>query len=70
MDLCEKLIICIEMRNWEKAESFAEQIKKITPKGQKDIDSNIMRLLLSVRKEDYDKSLSALEKIINQLNEV
>lgn len=70
LDLCEKLIICIEMRNWEKAESFAEQIKKITPKGQKDIDSNIMRLLLSVRKEDYDKSLSALEKIINQLNEV
>lgn len=70
LDLCEKLIICIEMRNWEKAEMIAEQIRNITPKGQKDLDNNIMRLLLSVRKEDYNKSLSILEKITSELNEV
>lgn len=53
----EKLVLCIEMQNWEKAERFAENIKKLCEEGPQQLKSKTFRLLMSVRKEDYEQSI-------------
>lgn len=61
----EKLAICIEMENWNKAESLVEYIKNIIPKenDNKLLSRKILSLILSVRKEDHDKSLAILNEL-------
>jgi hypothetical protein len=54
----EKLLLCVEMENWEKAEMFADNIKGLCEGGDQDVKSKTFRLVMSVRKEDYDKSIS------------
>jgi hypothetical protein len=66
-DLLEKLTICIEMENWEKSEEFAYQIKNSIPEKYSDSSKNLLRLLLAVRKENHDISLSILEEIKTSL---
>ncbi len=60
---CEKLILCIEMENWEKAEIFADSLKKLTGDAEQEVKSKVFKLVMAVRKEDYDKSTSQLEDI-------
>lgn len=59
-ELIEKLTICIELDNWEKAEQLAGKLKKLIPNEQR----KILRLLFSIRREDHDLSLSILNEII------
>lgn len=59
-DLIEKLEICIEMENWEKAEELANQMKSILPSDHSRNSKKIFRLLLSIRKENHDSSLLIL----------
>ena len=59
----EKLSICIEMESWDKAEELAYYIRNQLSPEFGDITKTVFRLLLSVRKENYDTSIS----IINQL---
>lgn len=53
----EKLIICIEMDNWEKAEHFAGVVKSLIPEEEKELRRSAFRLELTVRKEQHEKSL-------------
>ena len=46
----EKLIICMEVEAWEKAESFAHNIKELVEQGPKDIKKSAFRMEMSVRK--------------------
>jgi signal transduction histidine kinase len=64
-DNMEKLTICIEMENWEKAEELACNMKKLLPKDHAANIKNVFRLILAVRKENHDISLS----ILNELKE-
>lgn len=50
-----KLILCVEMNNWEKAESFMEAIKQLTNNAPQPVKSATLRLKMAVQKEDYDK---------------
>jgi hypothetical protein len=59
----EKLLLCIEMENWEKAEMFADNIKGLCEGGDQEIKSRTFRLVMSVRKEDYDKSIDYAYKV-------
>ncbi len=59
-DLIEKLTICIEMENWEKAEELACSMKNLIPQNHIANSKNILRLLIAVRKENHDLSLAIL----------
>lgn len=66
----EKLTLCIEMGNWGRAEQFAENVKKLCEEAPKEIKNKIFRMQMSVRKENYEKSLSGLEGFQTELNKV
>ncbi len=61
-DLMEKIAICLEMENWEKAEELADRIKALIPKNHINNSKNTLRLLMAIRKEDHDLALSLLEE--------
>lgn len=59
----EKLSLCIDMDNWDKAEFFADTIKSLTQEAERDIKSLVLKLQMAVRKEDYDKSMEMLKEV-------
>ncbi len=61
--IMEKLVICIEMENWSKAEELITGLKKTIPQDHSEISKNVLRLLLAVRKENHDNSLSILKEL-------
>lgn len=65
----EKLVLCIEMNNWERSEQFAENLKQLCQDAPKEVTSAIFRLLMAVRKEDYDKSIANLQKVKEVLSD-
>ncbi|MEG1742057.1 MAG: ATP-binding protein, partial [Acetivibrio sp.] len=65
----EKLILCIEMDNWEKAEEFAKIIKTLVGDKRKELSRDVFRLELAIRKEAKEKSkvlYEILEKAIGE----
>ncbi len=58
-----KIILCVEMDNWEKAEAFGESIKQLTSDAPKEIKTTALRLKMAVQKADYDKTTDAYEKL-------
>lgn len=62
-DLVDKLAICIEMDNWEETEEIANRIKNIVPMDHLVKTNIIFRLLLAVRKENHDASLSIIDEL-------
>lgn len=65
-DLMEKLIICIEMENWEKAEELSLNMKKLLPKDHTTSTKNFLRLILAVRKKNHDEALTEIKQIMNK----
>ena len=59
----EKLLFCIELASWEKAESFAGKVRNLLSEAEPEVKRNALGLLLSVRKEDYDRSLDLVSKL-------
>lgn len=59
----EKLVLCIEMDNWERAELFADNVKQLTQEADEGIKKLVFKMQMSVRKENYDKSIEILEQI-------
>jgi PAS domain S-box-containing protein len=70
MDRLERLMLCIEMESWVKAEEFATMIRKQIPEDKKEQKNKALRLVLSVRKEDHDTSLILINELKEELNEV
>lgn len=52
-----KLILCLEMENWKKAENFSNSIKQLTIQAPKDIKVAALRMKMAVQKADYDRSV-------------
>ncbi len=67
-DLMEKLTICIEMENWEKAEELSLNMKKLLPKDHIKNINNFLRLILAIRKMNHDAALSILIEIKQTMN--
>lgn len=63
-----KLILCVEMDNWEKAENFMAAIKQLTDAAPQEIRTGALRLKMAVQKGDYDKTCTAYETLQNLLN--
>lgn len=58
-----KLILSVEMENWEKAEMFAETIKQLTKEAPGEIRTAALRLKMAVQKGDYEKVTAAFETL-------
>ena len=58
-----KLILSVEMENWEKAETFVEAIRQLTQNAPPEIRSAALKLKMSVQKGDYEKTSAAFERI-------
>ena len=58
----EKLILCIEMENWEKAELFSGTIKKLV-ESDKELKRKAFRLEMTVRKEDYENAITQYKEL-------
>lgn len=65
----EKLSLCIEMNNWAKAEQFAETIKKLCEQAPKEVKGQIFKMLMAIRREDYEKSISLQKEFERMLAE-
>lgn len=62
-----KLILCVEMENWEKAEMFMESIRQLAEGAPREISREILRLKMAVQKENYEKTVAqhkALEAVL------
>ncbi len=62
-----KLILSMEMDNWEKAEGFAETIKQLLNEAPAEIKSAALRLKMAVQKGDYEKAATAYENLQKSL---
>ena len=58
----EKLVICIEMENWDKAEIFAGTIKKLV-ESDKELKRKAFRVEMTVRKSDYEKAMEQFNEL-------
>ena len=58
-----KLILSVDMENWEKAEMFAETIKQLTKEAPSEIKTAALRLKMAVQKGDYEKVNAAFETL-------
>ena len=58
-----KLILCVEMENWEKAEMFAETVKQLVEEAPREVKTAALRLKMAVQKADYEKATAAFEII-------
>ena len=59
----ERLMLCIEMDNWQKAENFADGLKQLLAGGSSELNRLVFRMQMAVRKEDYDKSMECLNQM-------
>ena len=64
----EKLIICVEMENWEKAEMFAGTMKKLL-ESDKELKRKAFRLEMTVRKADGESALTQYNDLDQALKE-
>lgn len=62
-DYEEKLVVCLELEIWEKAEDYASSIHKLIPEDMEEIRKQALRLLLAVRKENLELSIQQLEAL-------
>lgn len=58
-----KLVLSIEMGNWEKASMFMEGVKQLTREAPGEVGKRVLRLKMAVQKEDYDKSVAGLDEL-------
>ncbi len=68
-NIMEKLIICIEMENWEKAEQFAGQIKNLIAEEETDLRRAVFRLELIIRKEQAENAVKQYDVAKKALKE-
>jgi nitrogen-specific signal transduction histidine kinase len=64
----ERVVICIDMSNWETAEELAMGLKKMIPTELTELSNNTMRLLLALRKENREVSLKMTGLLKEGLN--
>ena len=64
----EKLVLCIEMESWEKAELFADSLKQMVGDKTGDFRRAVLRLEMAVRKEEHDKAIAACDNLAQILD--
>lgn len=67
-DTLSKLVLCIEMGNFEKAEMFSDKIKKLCEGGGMEFMKQIFRLQLAIRKSDHEQSMQEYNVFLEIFN--
>lgn len=58
-----KLILSVEMENWEKAEMFMETIRQLTADAPQEVNRAVLRLKMAIQKENYEKISTGLDSL-------
>ncbi len=58
-----KLILCVEMENWEKAEMFMETVRQLTEEAPWEVKRVVLRLKMAIQKENYEKVTAEFETL-------
>ena len=58
-----KLILSVEMENWEKAEMFMETIRQLTADAPQEVSRAVLRLKMAIQKENYDKISTGMDTL-------
>ena len=61
--ILSKMVLCIEMENWQKAEDFMETVRQLTEGAPRDAARSVLRLKMAVQKENYEKAIASLEEL-------
>jgi len=61
--IMEKIVICIEMENWSKAEELVFNVRKMIPQDQMEVSKKLLGLLLNIRNEKRENSLLILKEL-------
>lgn len=64
-----KLILCVEMDNWEKAEMFMETIRQLTDGAPRDVSRKALRLKMAIQKENYEKTIAEFQELETLITE-
>ena len=64
-----KLILCVEMDNWEKAEMFMETIRQLTDGAPRDVSRKVLRLKMAIQKENYEKTIAEFQELETLITE-
>ena len=65
----EKLSLCLELDNFEKAEKFAESIKSLVLEGPANLKPLAFRVVMMIRKEDREETEKYYEQLVDAINE-
>lgn len=67
-----KLILSVEMENWEKAEMFMETIRQLTADAPQDVSRAVLRLKMAIQKGNYDRIAAGMDalKILIEAEEI
>jgi hypothetical protein len=69
--LLDKLVICVEMENWETAEELAGTIKNLIPNNHHDaLNKKVLSLLLAIRRENRNTSMEFINNMIEEFKEI
>lgn len=58
-----KLILSVEMENWEKAEMFMETIRQLTEEAPREVKRSALRLKMAIQKENYEKVTAEFKEL-------
>lgn len=58
-----KLILCVEMENWEKSEIFMGTIRQLTEGAPQEVSRAVLRLKLAIQRGNYDKTIAGYEEL-------
>ncbi len=58
-----KLILCVEMENWGKAEMFMDTVRQLTKNAPQEVARVVLRLKMAVQKENYEKITAEFTKL-------
>lgn len=64
-----KLVLSVEMENWEKAEMFVDGIKQLTENAPKEVKNAVLKMKMAIQKENYEKATAAFEVFQTMLHE-
>ena len=59
----EKLVICIEMENWDRADTFADNIKQLVAEDTMNLKRKAFRLQMTVRKGAHEAAIEQYDEL-------
>ncbi len=65
----EKLVICIEMENWDRADAFADNIKQLVAEDTMNLKRKAFRLQMTVRKGAHEAAIVQYNELKNAIDE-